>query len=195
MVPATIPHNTTFAFGFDFPKHCVLGEATDGPVQDDEDDEYPKEKQPGESTSLGSRATDMAQMSVPAGRRPSMQERNSSVSGPNDAGPSGGFSPSSWRSQSESKSPTGFSIGKMFKRNSTAGVPQASGSAQSPEPEGKMSFLRRLSTSQSVTRPPLDEQYDLPPSFNLLLGDVQAEVHYHIKICLRRSGLLHLNHS
>lgn len=143
-----------------------------------------------ESSSLGARAMDMAQ--IAPGRRPSMQERPSI--GGEDAGPSGGFSPSSWRSQTESKSPSGFSFGKMFRRTSSSFVPQSSSLAQSPEPEGRIGFLRRLSTGHSVTRPVLDEQYDLPPSMNLLLGDLQAEVHYKIKFRLKRSGL-HFNDS
>lgn len=196
MVQSTIPHNTTFAFGFDFPQHCVLGEATDGPVQDDDDDDCPKEKYAMESSSLGTRAMDMAQMTPGNPRRPSMQERTSTGGGSDDAGPSGGFSPSSWRSQTESKSPSGFSFGKMFRRTSSSTMPHPAQSppAQSPEAEGKVGFLRRLSTGHTVTRPVLEEQYDLPPSMNLILGDLQAEVYYKIKIHLRRSGL-HFNQS
>ncbi|KAJ9094942.1 hypothetical protein QFC21_005734 [Naganishia friedmannii] len=195
----TIPHNTTFAFGFDFPRYCELEDSKDGPVEDDDDD-YPVEKHAAEPSSFGARAIDIAHSSSPSGRRPSLVPPVTSSFGMEEdpACASTGTSPSSWKNRMENKSPpTGLGIGKFLKRNSFSAAGShghsASASSQqdvgSPEDSGRRGFLRRISTSQSVPRPPLEEQYDLPPTTNLMLGDLQAEVEYHIKIRLRRKGL------
>ena len=180
-VERTIPHNTSFAFGFDFPRYCELDDQNSA-VDDDDDDE--PEKHAVEPSSFGARAMDIqASSSVGSGRRPSMTQQRTST---DDVG-SSGFSPSSWKSRMESKSPN--FVGKFLKRNSFS-ASHGNTTAQSPEEEGRRgSFLRRLSTSQSVTRPPLEDRYDLPPSTNLYLGDVQASVEYTVKVKLKRRGM------
>lgn len=188
----TIPHHTTFAFGFDFPRYCELDDK-DSAIDDDEDDDHPGEKHAVEPSSFGARAIDIAQASsspVEFGKRPSLTGQTTGSH--DDLGSSSGFSPSSWKNRMESKSPT-FGIGKFLKRSSFSSTSHGpSTSAHSPGnegEEGKKGFLRRLSTSQSVSRPPMEDHYDLPPTTNLLLGDVQAEIEYHIRIRLRRKGL------
>lgn len=183
-VEYTIPHNTSFAFGFDFPQYCEL-EDQNSAVDDDDDEDDPSEKRAVEPSSFGARAMDIqASSSVGSGRRPSMTQQRTST---DDVGGSSGFSPSSWKSRMESKSPN--FVGKFLKRNSFS-ASHGSATAQSPEEEGRRgSFLRRLSTSHSVTRPPLEDRYDLPPSTNLYLGDVQASVEYTVRVKLKRRGM------
>ncbi|KAJ9111061.1 hypothetical protein QFC19_001259 [Naganishia cerealis] len=191
-----IPHYTTYSFGFDFPRYCELEESREGPVEDDDDD-YPVEKHATEPSSFGTRAIEISH-SMGAGRRPSLGPHPAGSFGKEEepAGPSSaGLSPSSWKNRMESRSPptTGFGFGNFLKRNSfsahSTSTSHHSDIGTPDEATGKRGFLRRLSTSQSVSRPPLELQYDLPPSTNLMLGDVQAEIEYQIKIRLRRKGL------
>lgn len=171
----TIPHHTTFAFGFDFPQYCELEDQNNEGEDDDEDDES-TEKHAVEPTSFGARALDIQSTSASA-RRPSVGQGTSTE----DVG-SSGFSPSSWKS----RSPT--FVGKLLKRSSFS-ASHGSTSAQSPEEGRRGSFLRRLSTSQSTTKPPLESRYDLPPSTNLYFADLQATVEYTFKAKLRRRGM------
>jgi hypothetical protein len=175
----TIPHRTTFAFGFDFPQYCELEDQNDAVEDDedeDEDDDGSTEKHAVQPTSFGARAMDIQSGSESA-RRPSVGQRTST----DDVG-SSGFSPSSWKS----RSPT--FVGKLLKRASFS-ANNASTSAQSPEEGRRTSFLRRLSSSQPVVRPPLETRYDLPPSTNLYFADLQASVEYTLKVKLRRRGM------